>query len=329
MSARRPLPTRSARLALAAAALCALPSAAGASCGAAFCLVNTDWSVQGSWVESGVRFDLRYEYVDLDQPRSGRDRVAVGEVPRHHDEVFTRNRNLVGTLDWALSPRWGAMLVMPFVDRDHLHIHNHRGEKIEESWSFREPGDARLQARYEISASRDDPARPRSAGVTFGLKLPTGKHDVANGEGAQAERSLQPGTGTTDLVAAAYWHGSAPLDGFSWFAQAQGAVPLNSRDGYKPGKQLQLDGGVRYAATRDLGLMAQLNYHAKGRDSGANAEPEDSGQRAVYLSPGLSWNLGRNAQLYAFVQVPLYQAVNGVQLTADWSAAAGVSWRFE
>jgi len=26
--------------------------------------------------------------------------------------------------------------------------------------------------------------------------------------------------------------------------------------------------------------------------------------------------------------VPLYQSVNGVQLVADWSAAAGVSWKF-
>jgi len=28
------------------------------------------------------------------------------------------------------------------------------------------------------------------------------------------------------------------------------------------------------------------------------------------------------------VQVPLYQNVNGVQLTADWSIAAGLSHRF-
>jgi hypothetical protein len=317
------------RLALAGAALCALSQSAAASCGAAFCLVNTDWSVQGSWAEQGARFDLRYEYVDLDQPRSGRDRVSVGAIPRHHDEVETINHNLVGTVDWALAQRWGVSLTVPFVDRDHTHIHNHRGEKLVEAWSFRELGDTRVQARYEFAASRDDPARPRSAGVTFGLKLPTGKYDVKNGEGAEAERSLQPGTGTTDFIGGAYWHGGAPLDGVSWFAQAQFTAPFNSRDGYKPGNQLQLDGGVRYAMTRDVALMAQLNYHAKGRDSGVNAEPEDSGQRAVYLSPGVSWNLGKNAQLYAFAQVPLYQSVNGVQLTADWSAAMGVSWRFE
>jgi hypothetical protein len=32
--------------------------------------------------------------------------------------------------------------------------------------------------------------------------------------------------------------------------------------------------------------------------------------------------------VYTFAQVPLYQKVNGVQLTADWSAVVGVSWRF-
>jgi hypothetical protein len=47
------------------------------------------------------------------------------------------------------------------------------------------------------------------------------------------------------------------------------------------------------------------------------------------VSPGISWNVGKNTQLYAFAQVPIYPSVNGVQLTADWSAAAGESWRFQ
>ena len=33
-------------------------------------------------------------------------------------------------------------------------------------------------------------------------------------------------------------------------------------------------------------------------------------------------------QAYGFVQLPLYQYVNGVQLTADWALAAGLSVRF-
>ena len=310
-----------------AVALACAAAEADASCGAAFCLVNTDWSVQGAWTEPGARFDLRYESVDLDQPRSGRDRVGVGEIPRHHDEVETRNRNVVGIVDWGFSPAWGATLSVPYVDRDHTHIHNHHGERLLETWSFRELGDVRVLGRYEFLREASDPAAPRTAGLTLGLKLPTGKHDVKNAEGDEAERTLQPGTGTTDLVLGAHWHGAAPLADWSWFAQVQGVVPLNERDGFKPGNQIQVDGGVRYAI-RDVAVMLQLNYQAKGRDSGVNAEPEDSGQRAVYFSPGISWNLGRRAQIYAFAQLPLYQSVNGVQLTADYSFLVGVSSRF-
>ncbi len=310
-----------------AGAFSAIAFESAASCGADFCLVNTDWSVQGTWTEPGMRFDLRYEAIDLDQPRSGRDRVAVGQVPRHHDEIKTRNRNWIGTIDWSLAPRWGLSLAIPYVDRDHLHIHNHQGEQEPESWKFRALGDVRAQARYEFFNSVEDPAAPRSAGVTFGVKLPTGKYDVTNADGEQAERTLQPGTGTTDLLLGTYWHAAAPLHDWSWFAQARVVLPITSRADYKPGRQLHLDGGMRYAVTNDIGLMLQVNYNAKGRDSGGNAEPEDSGQRVVYVSPGVSWNFSRKAQAYAFVQLPIYQSVNGVQLTASWSAMAGVSWR--
>jgi hypothetical protein len=311
----------------AGAALCALALPAHASCGAAFCLINTDWSAQGAWTDEGVRADVHYEYIDQDQPRHGRDTVGVGEIPRHHDEVETRNRNLVTSLDWSFAPSWGVGVVLPYVDRYHLHIHNHHGEKVPETWSFRELGDARVQVRHLVFES-PDAEKPRSWGYNFGLKLPTGKHDVANGDGDVAERTLQPGTGTTDALLGVYWHGAAPIEGWSWFTRAQAVLPLNSRDEYKPGKSLQVDGGIRYAWGDKTGLMLQANYVAKGRDSGAQAEPEDSGKRELFMSPGISYNVTRDAQVYAFVQVPLYQAVNGVQLTADWSALAGVSLRF-
>jgi hypothetical protein len=42
----------------------------------------------------------------------------------------------------------------------------------------------------------------------------------------------------------------------------------------------------------------------------------------------VSFALSKSTQLYGFVQLPLYQYVNGVQLTADWSAVVGFSARF-
>ena len=53
-----------------AASFASIITEANGSCGAAFCLINTDWSAQGTWVEDGARVDLRYESIDLDQVHS-------------------------------------------------------------------------------------------------------------------------------------------------------------------------------------------------------------------------------------------------------------------
>jgi len=44
--------------------------AAFATCGAAFCTVNTNWDAHGAWAEPGWRFDLRYEHILQDHATS-------------------------------------------------------------------------------------------------------------------------------------------------------------------------------------------------------------------------------------------------------------------
>ena len=125
--------------------------------------------MQEAWTEPGLRLDLRYEFIDQDQPRHGSNKVGVGELSQHHDEVRTINRNWLATLDYALH---------------------------------------------------------------------------------------------------------------------------------------------------------------KSRDKGSDAEPADSGGKFLFVSPGLSFVLNKSAPIYGFAQLPLYQYVNGVQLTAGWAAVIGVSMRF-
>ncbi len=66
----------------------------------------------------------------------------------------------------------------------------------------------------------------------------------------------------------------------------------------------------------------------KGRDSGSEAEPEDSGSRTAYVSPGFTFAATPAVHVYGFVQLPLYQRVNGVQLVANLAFAGGVSVQF-
>ena len=289
-------------------------------------MVNTNWNVQGVWNEPGLRGDLRYEYIDQDQPRTGTRDLAVGEIPHHHDEVRTINRNLFGTFDYGFNDQLGASLVIPWVDRSHEHIHNHRGQALHDSWNFSELGDVRLTGRYQFLAGESQESATLSfAGVTAGLKFSTGKTTVANAGGELAERSLQPGTGTTDALIGGYFRQAIGQRNLSWFAQANAQLPLNSHDNFRPGKQLLVDVGGRWEATRNLGVMLQMNGHWKGRDAGTEAEPEDSGSRMVSLSPGFTYAITPAVQVYAFVQFPVYQHVNGVQLVADKAYVAGIS----
>lgn len=299
----------------------ATPHAARASCGATFCSVNTQGETQGAWTEPGLRLSLRYEYIDQDQLRAGAKKVEPAGVPGTEDELRTLNRNIQVGMDYTFNPAWAVSAQVPVVQHDHRHVHNDAPPEYE-IWNLASLGDLRLSGRYQKALSSDD-----TVGIQFGLKLPTGKFDETNDHGLLAERSLQPGSGTTDTLLGIYSYHRLAGATTTLFVQGLWQRPVNERDDYRPGQQLSLDAGLRYALTRNLNAQLQLNLLWKDRDRGLNAEPDDSGGRSAFLSPGASYALTTAVQLYGFVQLPLYQYVNGTQLTADWSAVAGISWR--
>lgn len=300
-------------------AICLWPQNSGASCGVTFCSVNTQWETQGAWSDPGLRLNLRYEYTNQDQLRRGTDKVAPGGVLDTHDEIRTLNRNVLVGMDYALNPAWALSLQAPVVQRNHRHVHNDVPPE-HESWDFIGLGDIRVTGRYQKALSEN-----AAAGIQFGLKLPTGKFNETNNLGLLAERSLQPGSGTTDLLLGAYSYHRLEGDATTLFVQGLWQQPLAERNDYQPGQQLTLDAGLRYALTRKLNAQLQLNLLWKDHDRGLNAERDDSGGHSLFLSPGLSYVLSPHWQLYSFVQLPVYQYVNGTQLTADWSTVAGIS----
>jgi hypothetical protein len=291
-------------------------------------MVNTNWNLQGFAPEPGLRLDIRYEYINQKQPMSGTDKIGFGQISRHHDEIRTINRNWLMSVDYTIDPNWGMALTAPIVDRNHEHIHNHHGVQLHDAWNFTRPADVRVLGRRQWMAEDKEAGRVGYFGVNFGLKLPAGDRDVQNSAGDRAERTLQPGTGTTDIIVGGFYSGVLPFADSSWFVQGMWQSALNSREDYKPGQRLTLDIGYRYELTDRVGLMLQLNALHRRPDSGDQAEPDDTGGRFLFLSPGLSVALSKTIQLYGFVQLPLYQHVNGVQLTADWSAVIGVNARF-
>ncbi len=291
-----------------------------ASCGSAFCSVNTDLHSLKGAVQPGWNYRLQFEYIDQDQLRSGTDEIGVDVVDEHHVELRTINRNWLIGLDYGINERWGVGLTVPFVDRDHKHLHHHHGEELIERWSMGELGDLRAQGRYQLTGG--DPNHASSA-LHFGLKLPTGEHDIRNRDGDQAERSLQPGSGTTDLILSL--NAIKPLGaGSSLFADLSVQLPLNKADEYRPGRLFQADVGWSHLLANKVSLYVQANLAHKTRDSGAESEPDNSGSTKLSISPGVGYALSRAVLVYGFLQLPIYQDVNGVQSTFDYALSLGI-----
>ena len=322
-------------------ALGLVQAAAHASCGSAFCTVNTYWDTQGLAPTEGLTLDLRYSYARADRLRAGAHRVSP-EAPSGSDEEIedgrTVNQILELDADYTLNPRWNLQVAVPLVLRDHVHTFDSSvAGPFTQQARFTSLGDVSVVGKYKFAGN--DPLGV--GGLRIGLKLPTGAIDQSMtppdpadpGTPYALERSAQPGTGSTDLILGAYRYGSWPASDWSWFASGQLQAAIATRDGYRPGRQLRVDLGVNYAFTHEVVGLLQLNVQHRTRDGGVNANPA-SGGYSVNLSPGLSYAVTPTTRIYGFVQKPLVQYVNtdpadgAGQLAAPWSLAVGVSRSF-
>jgi len=314
------------RALLCAAAAAFVPAAARASCGSAFCVLNTQWSTQGVPTDPGTaRLDLRYEYVNQSELRSGKRRISASEDTSDTLEQRTLNRNWLATLDYTLSKNWSLTAQMPLVNRSHNHIEDPMGAAAEENWNFTKAGDLRLISTYRFDNHHNPLA---SWGVSFGVKLPTGDYNVLNQNGVPADRALQPGTGSTDLIYGAFYAAPGFTADASWWVQASMQQAVVTADDFRPGNQYTVNLGYRQPFTASLHGMLQLNTLVKSRDGGAEAEPDLSGSKSVFLSPGLTYGLSKDLEFYGFYQKAIYRYVNGVQLSADHAWVFGLSVRF-
>ena len=155
----------------------------------------------------------------------GTQRLPCGEIPEHHDEVRTHQPQLGGQLRLRFRRQLGRVASRcPSSNRSHEHIHNHMGAQLPESWNFTQAGDLRVLGRYQFAPVQQGTAIAASSGLNFGLKLPTGEFDVQNADGDAAERTLQPGSGTTDALLGAYHQRACRIRTCPWFVQATRAA---------------------------------------------------------------------------------------------------------
>ena len=319
------LPSSKAAASLAAVILLAVPSPVRA-CSACGCSLISDWPALGYSAVPGLGAGLRIEYFEQSELRSGTDRVDRNTLPLPNESEIqqrTLNRNTWLDLNCGLNSSWAISLSLPFHNRFHTTAVD--GDTDISTSRAAGLGDLRLLARYQRSGLA------RGFSFQFGFKLPTGRFDQDFAAGPQAgeplDRGLQLGTGTTDLLIGAAWFARA---GEHWgtFVQATADQPLAARAGFLPSASVTLSGGIRWLNANRFTPQLQLNVKTETREHGEEADRANSGGTLAYLSPGASAELTAQTHAFVFVQLPVYQRVNGLQLTPRWLLSCGLNRRF-
>ncbi|AJE99919.1 lipoprotein [Pandoraea apista] len=323
-----------------------------ATCG---CSLSTD-AAMGYSALPGWRLSFDYSFINQSQLRSGTGAVSPSQAAAINDaggsqEVEKQTINRYYNLGLSYSPNssWNFSAIVPFIDRSHTTYGNAGASQLTpdnvSGATSSGLGDVKLIANFQGFLPT------HNLGVQLGVKLPTGAyggqnvvtgatvgHPVffstgPNAAGGQAlDTSLQPGTGSTDIILGAYYYQPVSQD-FDAFVnmQFQSAVMerLNQVNAdYRPGNLTTVSAGLRYEANPTIVPQLQINVTRKSADQGALADTTDTGGTVVYLSPGVTVAVTHNLHVYGFVQKALYSKLDGYQLFPRWTGNVGVSYAF-
>ena len=315
-----------------ATALVLLPqvAAACASCG---CTLSAD-AAMGYSASAGWDLSLEYDYIHQDQLRSGTH--AVSTVPDGTElERETLSRYVTAGLGFSPNTEWNFKLLVPYVARTHSTYGEYDStQPLPELSSSRSSsiGDIRLIASYQGFLPT------RNLGVQLGVKLPTGRYGTAvdfyagPAAGEPLDASLQPGTGSTDVIIGGYYYRPISQD-FDFFVNGQFQSAIAHRmdqpgNDYRPGNSTTVSLGLRYERSPAWVPQVQLNLLHKSRDQGALADVQNTAGSVAYLSPGLTGRVTDKLHLFGFVQVPLYSNLYGYQLFPRYTVSVGANYAF-
>jgi hypothetical protein len=301
-----------------------------ATCG---CTLNSD-AAMGYSAISGWRLSVEYDYIHQNELRSGtRSGSAVPDGKELERE--TLNRYLTTGLSYAPNSDWSVNLLVPYVVRTHSTYGAFDStQPLPELSSSRSSslGDIKLIGSFQGILPT------HNLGVQLGVKLPTGHFGTAvnfyggPNAGQPLDASLQPGTGSTDVIMGAYYY-QAISQNFDLFAngQFQSAVKHHvdqPGNDFRPGNSATLSVGLRYEGNPQWVPQVQVNLLHKSRDQGALADVQSTAGNVAYLSPGLTVMVFAKLHVFGFVQVPVYSNLYGYQLFPRYTVSAGTSYAF-
>ena len=264
---------------------------------------------------------LEYDYQDQNRNWSGSSRAPAAD----NDDKEIRTTFLTLGLQYLFNRSWGFQVQVPYDLRHFETVGGASGsDTVDVNWGSL--GDIRVEGIY--TGFFPD----LSAGVTFGLKLPTGsyRHNDAYDD---VDRDTQIGTGSWDFLLGGFYRSAfAEGSSWNWFAQVSSDLPFTSKASYRPGFEVDGAIGLYYTGITVKGVgivpIGQVIVSERTSDGGDNAaDPVASGYQRILLSPGVEIDF-HPIRLYADVEFPVYEHVTGNQLVAPALFKAIISVSF-
>ena len=256
-------------------------------------------------------FDFMNQYIDWHSSQ------PAARAANDDKQIKTYFQTIGG--QYMFNHEFGAMVTVPYTARV---FRTEGGDGQINQFEHANFGDVRVWGMY--TGLEED----MSLGLLAGFKLPTGDYQYP-----KFDRDTSIGTGSTDLLLAAYKEGVFPSRlgnlnftlmerPFNWYVQGQFEYPFWSKDRYVPGKEFDGALGTYY----NFGEVGPLNELApflsflasvRAHDQGSEADPPDSGYQRLLFAPGfeIGW---KSFRFYSDIEVPVFQFVNGHQLTTPY-----------
>lgn len=279
---------------------------------------------------------MQYNFESQSQNYSGFNKAPADT---NHDKLIQTSTMIAG-FQYFWTEKWGFQLLVPSANTlyrytphngDHAgeaadahaeegHAEEHEGEKVitKQWWAM---GDIRLNAIWTGLA------KDQSIGINLGVKLPSGNWTEPN-----VERSVQVGTGSTDILFGFYQRHRITSDGlWTWYNQAQLDAPVISQGWYTPGIAVDVATGVYYSGLSigkvKIRPIGQALFTTVGADSGSAASGQNNGFQQLSLAPGIEFEV-HPVRVYADVAMPVMNNVSGNQLIAPAQVRVIASYSF-
>jgi hypothetical protein len=283
--------------------------------------------------EGAFAIGFRMSYLRPEQRSDELLAALAGQHVHAHNTDYNLNSSL--GLAYGATHELTLSFELPYVRRDglregtHSHVAGQSINGVEELGTVAGIGDASFLARYKVTDNPD-----ATFALIGGLKFPTGSTHRHSNAGERLETEHQPGTGSFDPIAGAAFAtklGAVRLTASGLYQisgkgaqhsrlgdRGQAGIALSHRFGepehdHEEAGEHHHGGEAHHHAAphghQSVDTFVELTGEWEGRQKVDGEVEQESGGRAIWLSPGARFNAANGLSLGASVGVPVAQHI--------------------